>query len=63
MTENKTNDKSNQRPAAPLLPTIDSPDDLRRLSVDELPQVCAEIRDFLIHSLSDNSHRRWERWR
>ena len=54
MTENKTNDKSNQRPAAPLLPTIDSPDDLRRLSVDELPQVCAEIRDFLIHSLSDN---------
>lgn len=54
MTENKTNDKSNQRPAAPLLPSIDSPADLRRLSVDQLPQVCAEIRDFLIHSLCDN---------
>lgn len=54
MTENKTNDNCNQRTAAPLLPTIDSPADLRRLSVDQLPQVCAEIRDFLIHSLCDN---------
>lgn len=54
MTENKTNDNCNQRPAAPLLPTIDSPADLRRLKVDQLPQVCAEIRDFLIHSLCDN---------
>lgn len=54
MTENKTNDNCNQRTAAPLLPTIDSPADLRRLKVDQLPQVCAEIRDFLIHSLSDN---------
>lgn len=54
MTENKTNDNCNQRTAVPLLPTIDSPADLRRLKVDQLPQVCAEIRDFLIHSLSDN---------
>ncbi len=54
MTENKTNDKSNLQTAAPLLPSIDSPADLRRLSVDQLPQVCAEIRDFLIHSLCDN---------
>lgn len=54
MTENKTNDNSNLQTAAPLLPGIDSPADLRRLSVDQLPQVCAEIRDFLIHSLCDN---------
>lgn len=54
MTENKTNDNSNLQTAPPLLPSIDSPADLRRLSVDQLPQVCAEIRDFLIHSLCDN---------
>ena len=54
MTENKTNDNSNLQTAAPLLPSIDSPADLRRLSVDQLPQMCAEIRDFLIHSLCDN---------
>lgn len=54
MTENKTNDNCNLQTAAPLLPSIDSPADLRRLSVDQLPQVCAEIRDFLIHSLCDN---------
>lgn len=38
----------------PLLDKIDSPDDLRRLSVDELPQLCSEIRHFLIHNLADN---------
>lgn len=54
MTENKTNDNCNLQTAAPLLPSIDSPADLRRLKVDQLPQVCAEIRDFLIHSLCDN---------
>ncbi|MDE6066456.1 MAG: 1-deoxy-D-xylulose-5-phosphate synthase [Duncaniella sp.] len=36
----------------PLLDTIDSPADLRKLSVGQLPQVCAEIRSFLIDSLS-----------
>lgn len=38
----------------PLLAAVESPADVRRLSVDQLPQLCAEIRDFLIHSLSDN---------
>lgn len=38
----------------PLLSTIDSPDDLRRLTVDQLPQVCQEIRRFLIDSLATN---------
>ncbi len=37
-----------------LLSTINSPADLRRLSVEQLPQVCQEIRDFLIASLSEN---------
>lgn len=40
--------------AGPLLGKIESPSDLRKLSVEELPQVCAEIRDFLIQSLSVN---------
>ena len=38
----------------PLLASIDSPADLRRLSPEQLPQLCAEIRDYLIHSLSEN---------
>lgn len=37
-----------------LLSTIDSPADLRKLSVDSLPEVCADIREFLIQSLSVN---------
>jgi 1-deoxy-D-xylulose-5-phosphate synthase len=37
-----------------LLSHIDSPADLRRLSVEQLPTVCQEIRDFLIQSLSAN---------
>ena len=38
----------------PLLAGIDSPADLRRLAPEQLPQLCAELRDFLIHSLSQN---------
>lgn len=38
----------------PLLGNIDSPADLRRLSPTELPEVCREIREFLINSLSTN---------
>ncbi len=40
--------------SAQLLPTIDSPEDLRKLSPEQLPQVCAELRQFLINSLSAN---------
>jgi len=36
-----------------LLTHIDSPADLRRLSVDELPQLAAEIRRFLIETVSE----------
>lgn len=38
----------------PLMASIDSPADLRRLSPEQLPQLCVEIRDYLIHSLSEN---------
>ena len=38
----------------PLLAQIDSPADLRKLDVDQLPQVCHELRQFMIHELSSN---------
>lgn len=38
----------------PLLSAINSPDDLRKLPADRLPGVCADIRRFLIDSLSSN---------
>lgn len=38
----------------PLLDKISLPADLRSLSVNELPQLCSEIRHFLIHNLADN---------
>lgn len=38
----------------PMLSRIDSPSDLRRLSVDDLPEVCAELRRYLIDSLAIN---------
>ncbi|MDE7142636.1 MAG: 1-deoxy-D-xylulose-5-phosphate synthase [Muribaculaceae bacterium] len=37
-----------------MLSRIDSPADLRALPVGQLPQVCADIREFLINSLSKN---------
>ena len=37
-----------------LLDKIDSPADLRQLPQEKLPQVCADIRNFLIQSLSEN---------
>ena len=38
----------------PLLSGINTPDDLRRLPLEQLPQVCSEIRKFLIDTLSRN---------
>ena len=38
----------------PYLSAINSPADLRRIPLDELPKVCDEIRRFLISSLSEN---------
>lgn len=38
----------------PFLSRIDSPADLRKLPLASLPEVCGDIRRFLINSLSDN---------
>ena len=40
--------------AGPLLSAIDSPSDLRRLHPEQLPQLCSEIRQYLIQTLSSN---------
>ena len=34
--------------------SIDSPADLKKLNVEELPEVCAELRHFIIEALSTN---------
>ena len=36
----------------PLLEKVDTPDDLRLLEERELPQLCAELRDFVVQSVS-----------
>ncbi len=38
----------------PYLPHIDTPDDLKRIPVDELPLVCDELREFIIDAASRN---------
>lgn len=38
----------------PLLEKINSPEDLRALPIEKLPQVCNEIREFLVQELSHN---------
>lgn len=40
--------------AIKYLDKIDSPTELRKLSVDELPAYCAELRDFIIQEVSAN---------
>lgn len=52
--ENPDNNESVESKRYPLLETIDTPADLRRMPTEKLPAVCAEIRDFLINSLSTN---------
>ena len=37
-----------------LLEQIDNPQDLKKLKIEELPQLCTEIRNFLLESLSVN---------
>ena len=37
-----------------LLKSIDSPDDLKRLNPEQLPQVCSELRQMIIDELSHN---------
>ncbi len=37
-----------------LLSQIQSPADLRQLPIERLPEVCQELRDYIIHCLADN---------
>ena len=46
--------RSTDKSLTPLLDTINSPADLRALPVEKLPQVCDEIRSYLISCLSEN---------
>ena len=40
--------------ATKYLDRIDTPADLRKLAVDELPAYCAELREFIIREVSAN---------
>ena len=48
MTSQSTHEAA---PRYPLLDSIDSPEDLTRLPLDELPPVCDEVRAFLLDSV------------
>lgn len=54
MSESKSRQLPDSTFGNPLLPNISTPADLRKLSVEQLPQVCEEIRQFLIKHLSSN---------
>ncbi len=43
-----------EQPTVNLLTNIDSPDDLKKLSPEQLPQVCDELRQMIIDELSQN---------
>lgn len=43
-----------EKPAGGWLASIDSPADLRKLPLEALPEVCDEIRQFLIQACADN---------
>ena len=54
MKTEKTLSDNKKTDMTPLLDGISLPMDLRKLSVDQLPQVCAELRERIIHTLSTN---------
>lgn len=54
MAESRTDKPVRAQSSYPLLERIDSPADLRKLPVGSLPEVCDELRRFLIASLSKN---------
>ena len=43
-----------EQPTVSLLSNINSPDDLKKLSQEQLPQVCDELRQMIIDELSHN---------
>lgn len=42
------------RPVTPLLDCINNPDDLRKLSINQLPVLCDELRLFLLYSVGQS---------
>ncbi len=55
----------NSEPIYNLLNTIDYPEDLRKLNVEQLPEVCGELRQDIIKELCCNpdiSLRAWGQW-
>lgn len=42
------------RPSTPLLDSVNEPAELRTLSVDQLPQLCSELREFLLYSVGQS---------
>lgn len=42
------------RPHTPLLDRIEIPSDLRELESDQLPQLCTELREFLLYSVNQS---------
>lgn len=54
MKKKKGKNLIEEKENTPLLPQINSPSDLRKLSPEQLPQVCEEIRSYLIEHLSSN---------
>lgn len=54
MKKNHSENISDTASEYPLLSKIDSPEDLRKLQLSKLPEVCSDIRKFLINSLSSN---------
>lgn len=48
------NEKNRHIATSALLNKIDFPSDLRKLPLEKLPEVCSDIRAFLINSLSSN---------
>lgn len=46
---------TNTHATYPLLFRVNDPDELKQLSVDELPQLCDELRQYLIESVSQTS--------
>lgn len=44
----------NTRPNTPLLDSIEVPSDLRKLESEQLPQLCAELREYLLYSVNQS---------
>lgn len=52
--ESVTGSDMSRPDAGTLISSINSPEDLRKIPLDRLPELCAEIREFLIANLSQN---------